>query len=667
MLHNPSEPGVSRRFRFGITVKLTLWTLFGASLVLAFTQGYSEHFLSKIILSLVERGATNIVKSAALQFDDKLQSVMRSTENLAYAVEFGNWNEVSLLDLLESVVRENNEIYGATIAFEPYAFNSDFKGYAPYYCKTANGTELVHLAKPDYDYFNKDWYSIPRKTKKPHWSAPYFDAGGGDVQMVTYSRPMFQRKSPSASSQVKGIVTADLSLERLSQDISDLLMPHSRYAFMVSDKGAFLASPDSTLLFTESLGGFAAKKQSPLLTALAKATTSEQSGFVDVGSELSGVDSYCAFFNIPSTGWKLCALFAKSDLFKASNELRDKVAIIAIVGVLLLMAISYFIALSFTRPIKRLVEATELIGSGNLDFKVPGTTRRDEVGALAVAVDLMQTSLKEYIEKLTKATAEKERIESELAIAANIQRSMLPAITPTLGERQDLDVCAMMQPAREVGGDFYDFFFIDHDSVCIAIGDVSGKGVPAALFMSVTKYLVEATVSSEQKLDAALKQVNSLLLRNNEACMFVTIFLGILNMKTGSLTYANCGHNPPLMISPESGVSPIGEATGPILGVLDDPAIWTEVCQFQPNSIILTFTDGVTEAFNSSEELFGDDRLIRAVSSSTDLSVTGAINEVMKSLKVFCGDCPQTDDITMLALKFRPKTKTTDKNEIPQE
>lgn len=650
-----SDVGSPKQFRFGITVKLTLWTLLGASLVLAFTLQYSEYFSSRIILGLVEKSATSVVQSASLQFDDRLQSVVRSTENLAYAVEFGNWNEVSLLDLLETVVKENNDIYGATIAFEPYSFNSDIKAYAPYYCKTPHGMELVQLGKPEYDYFNKDWYSIPKRTKKPHWSAPYFDAGGGDIQMVTFSRPMFRRNSPAQTPEIKGIVTADLSLERLSQDISDLLRIHSNHAFLISDAGVFIASPNADLLFKQSIQGLAAQNKDPSLKQLAHEMTTRPSGFVDAGDLLSGVDSYCAFYTVPTTGWRIAALFPKHELFKSSRELNQKLIAIAIMGVLLLIAVSYLVALSFTKPIKLLAKATRKIGTGNLEVKTPGTDRRDEIGGLALAFQAMQNSLSDYISRLTKATAEKERIESELAIAANIQRSMLPAILPTIGERQDLDVCALMQPAREVGGDFYDFFFVDQDNVCIAIGDVSGKGVPAALFMSVTKYLVEATVSSEHKLDVALKQVNSLLLRNNEECMFVTIFLAILNLKSGLLTYANCGHNPPLLIVPGASVRPLSEATGPILGVIEDPKIWTESCRLEPNSIILTFTDGVTEAFNSSDELFGDDRLVKSVSSAGGKSVGSVVNEVMTNLKLFCGDCPQTDDITMLALKFSPK------------
>lgn len=657
MFRNGSDMKSPKYFGFGITIKLALWTLLGTGLILAATLKYSDFFSSAIIISLVEKGAINIVKSAALQFDDRLQSVETSTENLAYAIEFGKWNEVSLLDLLESVVKENDDIYGATIAFEPYSFNSEIRSFAPYYCKAADGMKLVQLGTPDYDYFNKDWYTIPKNTVKPHWSSPYFDEGGGDIRMVTYSRPLFRRKSPSRGMEIKGIVTADLSLERLSFDITEMFRNVTGYAFMVSNEGTFVASPDAGLLFRDTIQGLAARSGNSSFEKLAAAINTEASGFLDAGGILSGIDSYCAFFTIPSTGWKLCALFSKSELFMASDDLQDKLTIIAVLGMILLIAVSYLVALSFTGPLMSLVKATERIGEGDLDSQVPWTTRRDEIGALASAFDIMQKSLKDYIEKLTRATMEKERIESELSIAADIQRSMLPAISPTLGERKDLEVCALMQPAREVGGDFYDFFFMDQDSVCIAIGDVSGKGVPAALFMSVTKYLVEATVSSEQKLDIALQQVNSLLLKNNESCMFVTIFVGILNLKTGLLTYANCGHNPPLALSPAGIAKPLGEATGPILGVLEKPQVWTDSCQLEPGAIILTFTDGVTEAFNSRDELFGDDRLIQAVSLTPDASVSGVVSQVMKSLKVFCGDCPQTDDITMLAVKFKPKQK----------
>jgi sigma-B regulation protein RsbU (phosphoserine phosphatase) len=271
----------------------------------------------------------------------------------------------------------------------------------------------------------------------------------------------------------------------------------------------------------------------------------------------------------------------------------------------------------------------------------------------------MTQDLKKYIRDLTETTAAKQRIESELSIAAHIQRSMLPSTFPAFPHRNEFDIYAVMHPAKEVGGDFYDYFFLDDDHLCLVVGDVSGKGVPAALFMSVTKYLIEAAVGMDDPPDRALARVNRHLADNNESCMFVTIFMGILNVKTGEFLYANAGHNPPLLWDGDREPSFLNPPGGPVVGIMDDAVFTMDRLTFTPGTVLLAYTDGVTEAFSAEGSAFSDERLLESVAPVRQQSVKDITDALLAAITSFCVGAPQADDITVLALRFGPRASVT--------
>jgi sigma-B regulation protein RsbU (phosphoserine phosphatase) len=301
-----------------------------------------------------------------------------------------------------------------------------------------------------------------------------------------------------------------------------------------------------------------------------------------------------------------------------------------------------------------MAQATGTVAAGNLDIDLPDARRQDEVGQLATAFMGMAQDLKRYIEDLTRTTAAKQRIESELSIAATIQKSMLPNTFPPFPGRDELDIYALMRPAKEVGGDFYDFFLIDEHHLCVVVGDVSGKGVPAALFMSVTKYLVEAVAAEGAPPEEILRRVNGQLARNNESCMFVTLFAGILDLKTGELSYANAGHNPPITLTTDGQTTFLERPGGPILGVMDDATFRMDRLFLKPGEVLLAYTDGVTEAANTAGEFFAEDKLETAMKSFIKTPSQEIAKSLLNEIDMFCRDAPQTDDITILAIRYKP-------------
>jgi phosphoserine phosphatase RsbU/P len=275
---------------------------------------------------------------------------------------------------------------------------------------------------------------------------------------------------------------------------------------------------------------------------------------------------------------------------------------------------------------------------------------------LARAFAKMTLDLKNYIRELTETTAAKERIESELGVAASIQRSMLPSTFPAFPDREEFDIYAMMRPAKEVGGDFYQFLLVDDNRLCIAIGDVSGKGVPAALLMAVTTSLIRIEAAEGIGPDEILSRLNKHLVQGNDTCMFVTVFCGILDLRTGELVYANGGHEPPFVVKPAHQALHLGPPGGPIVGIMEDMEFPLESLTLQPGDALFAYTDGVTEAFDTNEQLYSKERLGNELLAVCERPVQGIVEEIVKSVELFSKGTPQADDITIIGVKFNDRT-----------
>ena len=636
-----------------IMVKMTLLVLVGTAVVFSGILIYSYVHSKGMILQETELSATNLAKAMANRIDREFRGVEKAPRNLACVLENVRYDEKTLLNIMRRMVESNAEIFGMAVAYEPYAFDVTVRNYAPYFCKKSGAVEYVQLATSENSYFQQDWYHIPKEVKAPVWSEPYFDEGGGNILMATYSFPLFQVTEEGKPSFVKAIVTADVSLEWLTKFVSSMSVGRTGYGFLISDNGTFVTHPRTELIMRESMFSLAEELHKPNLREIGHGMIGSKSGFVDLGMDLAGHDAFLAFARIPSTGWSLGAVIPKEELFAGVTQLHLTTEILGLLGVALLLVVSLVVARSIASPLRRMAAATSKVARGDLDVELPDARRQDEVGQLAMAFGRMTQDLKQYIRDLTEATAAKERIESELSIAAQIQKSMLPSVFPAFPERDEFDIYAIMRPAKEVGGDFYDFFLLDDHRLCVVVGDVSGKGVPAALFMAVTKYLVEASGGEGNPPNEILRLVNSHLIRNNDSCMFVTVFVGILNLQTGEFVYANGGHNPPLVLVAGGEPTFLEPPGGPVLGVMEGATFRMDRCVLSPGTTLLAYTDGVTEAFDKNGEAFSDERLLAAVSSLGQRSAKDITETLTTKIDEFCGGAPQADDITVLCLMFK--------------
>jgi sigma-B regulation protein RsbU (phosphoserine phosphatase) len=317
-----------------------------------------------------------------------------------------------------------------------------------------------------------------------------------------------------------------------------------------------------------------------------------------------------------------------------------------LLGLLLLVAL---VSRSIARPISALASAAHQVASGNLELQLDEPRSKDEVGVLASSFNTMITDLRRHIAELQRTTADKERMRSELQIAHDIQMSILPRTFP---DNDRFEIYAQAIPAREMGGDFYDFFLLPDGRLGFVIADVSDKGVPAALFMAVSRTLLRATALQGLAAGECLTRVNGLLAEDNATSMFVTLFYGILDAASGEVEYANAGHNPPYLLRGQA-LERLAGRPALVLGAGDETCYTTSRARLEPGDALFLYTDGITDAMDKENQLFTENGLVAVLQRTTRTSPKKMVGDVVDAVRHHAGQTPQFDDITALALVFK--------------
>jgi len=636
--------------RFGLATRMTLLILACTTVILVLVVGYASMFSRQTMVELARENGSLLAQATANRISAQFQATAKVTDTVAATLEDAEINENVLRDLGRRILFSNPGIFGSAIAFEPQAFERGRRFFAPYAFRQDFRITSTTLGGADYNYFAMDWYQLARELNRPVWTEPYFDDGGGKALMVTYSAP-FSRRTPRGL-QLSGVVTADIDLAWLQRLVSSISVSASGHVFLLSRYGAYIVHPDADLIMNETIFTHAEDLNHSSLRELGREMVAGKAGFMEF-SDLPGVGAaYVSYQPLPDERWSLGVVLPKAELLAGANRVTRVMTGIGLAGFAVLAGVVLLISGSITRPLRVLTKAAGGIAGGDLDQAMPTIAPGDEVGDLAASFASMKTSLKRHIESLTMATAARERIESELRIARDIQMSILPKIFPPFPERPELDIFATILPAREVGGDLYDFFFVDEHRFCFLIGDVSGKGVPAAFFMAVTKTLIKVVAEREASPGRILAKVNDELAADNESCMFVTVFLAVLDTRSGEVGFANAGHNPPLLLRDGQPPAWIESLEEPMAGAMPEVEYSTGSLRMEPGDMIFLHTDGVSEAMNTDLALYSEARLFETAAGHSSLSATDLVRRVGDSVTAWTRGAEQSDDITMLAVRY---------------
>ena len=643
------SPSLDVRPTRGLAFKLAVCILTSATVI--FTAAFAYYYRSSkdMILAGVRDNAQNLLRRAVNRLEVPLSAIERVPQFMALKLGQELPSAADLDRDLTDLLTANPDVFGAAAAFEPLVFHG-LPRYSPYFCRKNGEIAQVGLGYEEY-YELQNWYLVPKVLQKPVWSEPYFDESGGDIVMTTYSVPIMGQ-TPNGPAFL-GVVTADVALDWLRKQVGRISLYNSGYAFLLSRSGVLLSHPDNRLVMRESIFSRAEQFGSPELRALGRRMIAGEEGFARLPDCILGKPAWVAFAPMRLTGWSMGVIVPEDELFAPLRKLGREVAILGGAGFTALLLVIAAIAAHITRPLSRLAATAAEIAHGNLDAPVPLAAGRDEVGALSRSFEQMRLALRDYIADLTATTKAKERLESELKIARNIQMSFLPKKFPPFPEITSFALHADLLPAREVGGDLYDFFLLGPGRLLFLVGDVSGKGVPAALFMAVTKTLIKGNAEQESDPAEILAKVNRELCVDNESMLFVTMFLAILDCDTGELTFSNAGHNPPARIAPDGTVSWLALPRGLFLGVMEDAVYRTATVTLAPGEKLVAFTDGVTEAQNPAQELFGTDRLMAVLAKAASMPPEVLDAAVMQAATEYAEDAEQADDITVLTLLYR--------------
>ncbi|MFO7820225.1 MAG: SpoIIE family protein phosphatase [Halanaerobacter sp.] len=524
----------------------------------------------------------------------------------------------------------------------------------------------------EYDPRQRPWYKDAVKARGISWTDP-FTAASTDKTLVASSNPVF-----GADGEVKGVVGATITIDGILnvignelEDVDDKIEQRG-YALLIDNNGEIIASPGLNQKNRQD-GELKDVAQNRIFKGLVDKMLAGEHGLSRIG--FWDEQWFVGYAPIEAPGWGLAVLISadkataaaedtentiKSAVQKVQTNLNQlilnvqkDIILIFIALIIVVLLLSNWLAERLNQPLKKLGEEAAKIGQGELEREIEIETG-DEIEELANNFNKMTDDLKNYIQELKETTAAKEKIESELEIATKIQASMLPRTFPAFPDREEFDVYASMKPAKEVGGDFYDFFMIDEERFGFVIGDVSGKGVPAALFMVIAKTLIKNEALRGLSAEKIFTNANNALCKDNEELLFVTSFIGILNFKEEKIEYANAGHNPALLYRAETGEAEYLEAEhGFVLGGMEGFEYTREEVEFRPGDVIYIYTDGVTEAMDKSDEQYSEERLMEAFSQIEEMEVENIEEEVKASVEEFVGEAPQYDDLTMLAAKFK--------------
>lgn len=634
----------SHSFATKLSIYVLSFTLVVFTSVMALFYYYSREKITDDAIEHAHGALTNI----ATQISSELRIVESTLKQSTWIIEKNLSQPDSLRNIIMPIVSGNNLVVGSGIAFVPEYFKEKGKYFMPYASAETSQSQDINyqvLGGTDYDYPCMDWYQIPKLLKKSYWSEPYYDTGGGNAIMSTYSLPLCDKQG-----EVYAIFTANISLSHFTDIVNQLKPYASSYTFLLSRNGSYLTHPNLEKIMNETIFSDAYSAEDGQKEKIGHEMLAGKTGTTEFNDARQ--DSFAFYTSIPNSGWSVCTVCSSQVILSQLDSTLHRIVYIFLAGMLILLPLLYHIIHRLVRPLRAFSKSARSIATGRFDVSLPEVRSKNEIKDLRDSLVYMQNSLSTYVSELQTTTAAKERIESELSIAHEIQMGMIPKIFPPYPDRNDIDLHAILQPAKEVGGDLYDFF-IDDDRLYFVIGDVSGKGVPASLFMAIARSLFRTLSQQFDSPAKIMTHMNRSISEKNDSSMFITLFIGILDLKTGHLRFCNAGHNPPIVMPANDAPYFLKARIQVFVGILEEMEYAEEEIVLEKDCQLFLYTDGITEAENTSKELYGDERLMQILTQTRTHPVREIVDSVIESVGEHVQQAEASDDLTILLLHYK--------------
>lgn len=655
-------------------------------ITLLVVMGLASFFLYGLMSTVVEEEETILYES---NLDVSVQKVRRvlsdvyvATNNHVPMIEESLDNPDRMFTLVERIVSVNPRIRSCGISFIADYYPQKGRWFCPYAVRRdSTKVEVKTVGSADYDYLKAEWFMEALEAKEGYWSKPYYEGNDSITPLVSYMAPIRDKQGRTVA-----ILGADVSLDWFSDVLIRMMKKttHMRdsiptdtqqqrkddgkdqfghyYSFIIDGKGTYIAHTDKKHILKDNFLEETASYPDTLANYLCRQMMAGKKGYYpnhdedDENSEsliIRGRSVYLFYAPIEHTDWSMALALPAFDI-KGFGVL---VGIVLLLLIFLALLAVYFVGRRIikktAKPLNQLASSANEVAKGNFGTPLPVIKHNDEICQLRNSFEEMQHSLSKYIEELQTTTASKAAIENELKVAHDIQMAMLPKIFPPYPERNDIDIAGSLTPAKDVGGDLFDFYIRD-EKFFFCIGDVSGKGVPASLVMAVTRSLFRNISAHTMSPDQIAISLNDALSEGNDANMFVTLFIGVLHLDSGLLQYCNAGHDAPLLINQEVSLLPC-DANLPI-GIMPDWQFSLQQTTIAPQTTIFLYTDGLNEAEDINHAQFGIQRVkdvAQSLQAEKDIDADKIVNKMAEAVHGFVGEAEQSDDLTMLAIRIR--------------
>ena len=570
-----------------------------AALLLELISAVQYWYTRGLLAQELEHHAESELRLKAVIVKGILNAIETSLRDHAYDARHHLGDHESLYPVAGRLVRAHPNIMSGGIAFKPYYYSTEERLYEPFALCRGDSISFMQLADADHDYTQMEFYVQALAQGDVYWSAPYIDEKGGLGLITTVSMPL-----DDADGQTVAVLGADVSLNWLGDTLNNRHMYPSSFDILLTESGRLIAGPHEK--------GTDVNTVVALINDSTKARQLSQTGrttVLDMDDAKNG-DATIFYANMKGEPhWQIAVVYYDHEVYGKLNRMRWNILLLSLLGLLLL---------------------------GYIIYRSAGSFRR-----------------------LKQADMEKERINGELRIARNIQKDMLPEHFPPFPERHDLDLYGMLEPAKEVGGDLFDFLVRD-EKLFFCIGDVSGKGVPSALVMAVTHAFFRSASAHETNPARIMKALNGASCAGNESNMFVTLFVGVLDLPTGRLKYCNAGHDRPFVLEGGSARELPVKANIPV-GLFDDFVYQAQEEMLTSGAMLFLYTDGLTEARDPQRAFFGEKRLKDILDNYATMKLTAEqlLKNMNDCVRQFVSGAEQSDDLTMLAVRYTPKKEDT--------
>jgi len=603
-------------------------------------------FVQKIMIKNAEQLAKSMTWEVINKINGTLTKIEKINSNINYLVHNLHIEQKEQSKYIKKQIYEDSEIYSVCVAYT-HEYLRRHPYLSSFVLKTKDSLFVEEdISKYASEYELDDWFIIPQVKRKRYWSEPWIDKNVGNETITSFSEPIYE------NNEVIGIVRTDISLQVLQRTVSSIRIAKVGYAVLLSSNGTFITHPADSLILHYTIFNYTEQVQSTTLNEVGRNMVKGETGFVNIPYSDKYISSWMFYAPISHNNWSVAIKFNENEIMGDQKRVNLIFTIILVLGFIILLLSFQTRITTIFKPLRLLSEAALKIGRGDFQTKIPETKTKNEVSLLTEAFSKMQSELITYTDNLIKTNREKDKITAEIKFAAQIQQNIVPSNQNLIPEIKEVSVYGILESAEEIGGDMYDVFPIDDKRICFAIADVFGKGIVAAMMMTMVHTLIRSKAKLITSVKTLTREINTYLYENNKQSNFITIIVGILDISTGLLEFCNSGHTPIYLRKENQQCIRYGETHTTALGIFPELDITSTVIQLSVEDCLIMFTDGITEAMSENEIFFGYERLESIVCQLQNPTPESIIKAILKGVRSFTGHDKQSDDLSILVIKL---------------